>query len=104
LDELFDHGLPHGIAVGIGTIGAAWLQKRDYRMLIDFLKDQFHIVAAGIDGFLLVKESAFTSVDDQAGQIIEYVQENLGGRLCRKHKIGPLLFYYHPFFRTQFSH
>ena len=39
LDELFDHGLPHGIAVGIGTIGAAWLQKRDYRMLIDFLKE-----------------------------------------------------------------
>ncbi len=30
------------------------------------LKDQFHIVAAGIDGFLLGKESAFTSVDDQA--------------------------------------
>ena len=49
--------------------------------LIDILKDQFHIVAAGIDGFLLGKESAFTSVDDQAGQIIEYVQENLGGRL-----------------------
>ena len=39
--------------------------------LIDILKDQFHIVAAGIDGFLLGKESAFTSVDDQAGQIIE---------------------------------
>ena len=43
LDELFDHGLPHGIAVGIGTIGAAWLQKRDYRMLLEFLK------AYGID-------------------------------------------------------
>ena len=39
LDELFDHGLPHGIAVGIGTIGAAWLQKRDYRMLLEFLKE-----------------------------------------------------------------
>ena len=49
--------------------------------LIDILKDRFHIVAAGIDGFLLGKESAFTSVDDQAGQIIEYVQENLGGHL-----------------------
>ena len=34
--------------------------------LIDILKDQFHIVAVGIDGFLLGKESAFTSVDDQA--------------------------------------
>jgi len=39
LDELFDHGLPHGIVVGIGTIGAAWLQKRDYRMLLEFLKE-----------------------------------------------------------------
>ena len=49
--------------------------------LIDFLKDRFHIVAAGIDGFLLGRESTFTSVDDQAGQIIKYVQENLGGHL-----------------------
>ena len=39
LDELFDHGLPHGIVVGIGTIGAAWLQKRDYHMLLDFLRE-----------------------------------------------------------------
>lgn len=39
LDELFEHGLPHGIAVGIGTIGAAWLQKRDYHMLLEFLKE-----------------------------------------------------------------
>ena len=49
--------------------------------LIDILKDRFRIAAAGIDGFLLGKESAFTSVDDQAGQIIGYVQENLGGHL-----------------------
>ncbi len=38
LDELYDHGLPHGIVVGMGTIGAAWLQNRDYRTLVDFLK------------------------------------------------------------------
>jgi pimeloyl-ACP methyl ester carboxylesterase len=49
--------------------------------LIDILKDRFHIVAAGIDGFLLGKDSAFTSVDDQAEQIIRYVQENLDGLL-----------------------
>ena len=49
--------------------------------LIDILKGRFHIVAAGIDGFLLGKESAFTSVDDQAVQIISYVQESLGGHL-----------------------
>ena len=39
--------------------------------LIDFLKDRFQIVAAGIDGFRLGRESTFTSVDDQAGQIIK---------------------------------
>lgn len=43
LDELYDHGLPHGIVVGLGTIGAAYLQKRDYHIPVDFLK------AYGID-------------------------------------------------------
>ena len=32
--------------------------------LIDILKDHFHILAAGIDGFLLGRESTFTSDDD----------------------------------------
>ena len=49
--------------------------------LIDILKNRFHIVAAGIDGFLLGKTSTFTSVDDQARQVITYVQENLDGHL-----------------------
>ena len=49
--------------------------------LIDLLKDKYYIVAVGIDGFLLGEESQFTSVDDQAGQAIRYVQENLGGHL-----------------------
>lgn len=43
MDELYNHDLPHGIVVGIGTIGAAWLQKRDYQIPLDFLK------AYGID-------------------------------------------------------
>ena len=49
--------------------------------LIDLLKDRFAIVAAGIDGFLIGEESRFTSVDDQAAQLIRYVQENLNGHL-----------------------
>ncbi len=49
--------------------------------LIDLLKDRFHIISVGIDGFLLGEASAFTSVDDQAGQIIQYVQRNLNGHL-----------------------
>ena len=49
--------------------------------LIDILKDRYQIVAAGIDGFLLGKELAFTSVDDEAGQIIRYIKGNLNGCL-----------------------
>ena len=49
--------------------------------LIDILKGDFFIAAAGIDGFLLGQKSSFTSVDDQAEQIIRYVRENLNGRL-----------------------
>lgn len=37
LDELYDHGLPHGIVVGIGTVCAAKLQGRDYQILTDFM-------------------------------------------------------------------
>jgi glycerol-1-phosphate dehydrogenase [NAD(P)+] len=43
LDELYDHHLPHGIAVAVGTIGACILQGRDYRPLLEFLQ------AYGID-------------------------------------------------------
>ena len=49
--------------------------------LIGLLEDRYCIIAAGIDGFLLGQESAFTSVDDQAGKLIEYVRENLDGHL-----------------------
>ena len=49
--------------------------------LIGLLKDRFHILAVGIDGFLLGQESSFTSIDDQSRQAIQYVQENLKGHL-----------------------
>lgn len=49
--------------------------------LIGILKGDFFIVATGIDGFLLGQKSSFTSVDDQAEQIIPYVRENLNGQL-----------------------
>ena len=49
--------------------------------LIDLLKEQYYIVAAGIDGFLLGKTSRYTSVDDQARQAINYVQDNLDSHL-----------------------
>ena len=49
--------------------------------LIDLLKGRFQIIAVGIDGFLIGKESIFTSVDDQAAQAIDYVRQSQGGRL-----------------------
>ena len=49
--------------------------------LIELMRDKFHVIAAGIDGFLLGKESKFTSVDDQAAQAISYVNEHLNGHL-----------------------
>ena len=49
--------------------------------LTGLLQDRFHIVAVGIDGFLLGQESTYTSVDDQATQAIRYVQERLDGHL-----------------------
>ena len=41
--------------------------------LIELLKDQYYMVAVGIDGFLIGQESQFTSVDDQAMQVIDYI-------------------------------
>ena len=38
--------------------------------LVELLKEDFHIIAADNDGFLLGKPSRFTSVDDQAAQAI----------------------------------
>lgn len=49
--------------------------------LIGLLKQEYSIVTAGIDGFLMGEESEFTSVDDQAAQTIRYIRENLGGHL-----------------------
>lgn len=49
--------------------------------LIELMKTQYRIVAVGIDGFLLDRESQFTSIDDQAQRLIAYVQEHLNGHL-----------------------
>ena len=49
--------------------------------LVELLRERFCIITAGVDGFLIGKHSRFTSVDDQAVQIIHYVQDNLDGHL-----------------------
>ena len=49
--------------------------------LIELLKEQFSITTVDNDGFIIGRQSQFTSVDDQAAQVIKYVQESLDGKL-----------------------
>ena len=49
--------------------------------LISLLEDRFRIVAVQVDGFTLGVKTRFTSVDDQAAQVIGYVKDHCGGRL-----------------------
>lgn len=37
MDELFEHNIPHGILVAMGSITACLLQQRDYKILLGFL-------------------------------------------------------------------
>ena len=47
--------------------------------LIGLLEEKFHIIAVEVDGFTLGRYTEFTSVDDQARQVVEYINEHLGG-------------------------
>ncbi len=49
--------------------------------LIRLTEERFRIIAAEVDGFTLGKHTRFTSVDDQAAQIIAYVQQHCNGHL-----------------------
>lgn len=49
--------------------------------LILLLEDRFRILAIEVDGFTLGKQTRFTSIDDQASQVIEYVQQHGAGHL-----------------------
>ena len=49
--------------------------------LVGLLEDRFNIIAVEVDGFTLDRHTDFTSVDDQAIQIVEYVKEHHAGRL-----------------------
>ena len=49
--------------------------------LIGLMEDRFHIIAVQVDGFTLGKHTRFTSIDDQAAQVITYVKEQYAGHL-----------------------
>ena len=49
--------------------------------LIGLLEERFRIIAVQVDGFTLGTFTRFTSIDDQAAQVIAYVKAHQGGRL-----------------------
>lgn len=49
--------------------------------LIRLTEDRFRIIAAEVDGFTLGKHTRFSSVDDQAAQVIDYVKTHNNGHL-----------------------
>lgn len=49
--------------------------------LIRLMEGKFRIIAAEVDGFTLGKHTRFTSVDDQAEQVIDYIKANCNGHL-----------------------
>ncbi len=49
--------------------------------LIRLTEDKFRIIAAEVDGFTLGKHTQFTSVDDQAAQVIGYIKTHYNGHL-----------------------
>ena len=49
--------------------------------LIRLTEESFRIIAVEVDGFTLGKHTSFTSVDDQAAQVIAYVRDQYAGHL-----------------------
>lgn len=49
--------------------------------LIGLLEDKFQIIAVQIDGFTLGRKTEFTSIDDQAVRIINYIKDNHKGNI-----------------------
>ena len=50
--------------------------------LVRLLEDKFRIVAVGVDGFISGTHTVFTSIDDQASQVIEYVKAQQNGEIA----------------------
>ena len=49
--------------------------------LVELLEVRFRIIAVQLDGFTMGVNTRFSSVDDQAGQIIGFVRQHCGGQL-----------------------
>ena len=47
--------------------------------LVDLLQERFHVIAVEVDGFTIGAHTRFTSIDDQARQVIEYINGHHSG-------------------------
>jgi len=50
--------------------------------LVDMIKGKFCVVAVEVDGFTIGVHTEFTSIDDQARQVTEYIKEYHSGSIC----------------------
>ena len=53
-----------------------------FRPLVDLLQERFHVIAVEVDGFTIGAHTRFTSIDDQARQVIEYINGHHAGCIC----------------------
>lgn len=49
--------------------------------LIELLKGRYNIVAMQVDGFTLGKQTSFTTIDDQATQVIDHINKRHNGHI-----------------------
>ncbi|MBP3426278.1 MAG: alpha/beta hydrolase [Rikenellaceae bacterium] len=49
--------------------------------LVELLKSHYNIVAVQVDGFTLGRRTSFTTIDHQAAQVIDHINERYNGRV-----------------------
>jgi pimeloyl-ACP methyl ester carboxylesterase len=62
--------------------GNATTWKMSFGKSIPCLAEKYHVIAVGLDGFDPSETSEYVSGEQEAGKINQYIQENLGGKLC----------------------
>lgn len=72
------HNAERPTVILIPGLGVSW---EIFLPLIELLRSRYSIVAVEVDGFTLGKQTSFTSVDDQAAQIIDYIRREHNGRI-----------------------
>ena len=71
--------------------------------LIKLLEDRFSIVAVQVDGFTLGEDTKFTSVQDQAEQLSDFIKENFSSHISVAYGLslgGKILSHY----KTRLNH